>query len=493
MRFFKFLLIAALITSMGGAAYAELQNVEVGGSIRIRGNMYDYDFTAADRIRPFTVVPVRTFADATFFEQRTRLNFKADFTDEVSAFIELDSYDVWGEDFRSNYLTGADFRSASVNDVEAYQAYIEANEMWGVPLRLRVGRQEISLGSEWLVGTNDTGSFFSGLSFDGIRLTYATDMFSVDAVWSKLNERFGDFADDDTDFYTIYASYLGLEDIVIDAYWMYIIEDNSLPNAGSLDGRAPGIAGVTVGGDEVDLHTIGLRGAGTISGFDFEAEVAYQWGEIDRPRINFFRDNDLEYGNMGGNLEVGYTFDMTYQPRVYLGAAYFGGEDVTQQRFGLFGWGRDETDISFNRLFSNWEYSEFLDQFDAALSNSIVYRAGVSAMPTEQIELLLAASYFQADEPWVLRRGIFGWWNQENDEEMGLELGLYADYHYSEDLVFRAGYAHFFGDDGLGDQGNIWWRPLLLGNAVRLNGLGRMTGSGDDDYNYLFIETELSF
>jgi hypothetical protein len=394
MRFLKFGLIAALVICTGSTAFAELQNVEVGGSIRIRGNMYNYDFDRAERIgfwdRVFRRIPfTRSLADATWVEQRSRLNVKADFTEEVTAFFELDSYDIWSDDFRSNYLTGADGRTPTTTDVEMYQAYIEANEMWGVPLRLRIGRQEISLGSEWLVGVNDTAASFRGLSFDGVRLTYATDMFSVDAIWSKLNERFGDIADDDTDFYTIYASYMGLEDIVIDAYWMYVIEDNSVPGPfAPLDQRAPGIAGALVGGDEVDLHTVGLRGAGTISGFDFEAEVAYQWGDIDRPRSTRFTDIDLEYDNVAGNLEVGYTFDMNYQPRVYLGAAYFGGEDVSQQRFRLFGFGNRDIDLSFNRLFSNWEYSEFIENTD--LSNSIVYRAGVSAAPTEQIELLLA-------------------------------------------------------------------------------------------------------
>ncbi len=93
--------------------------------------------------------------DLSFVEQRTRLNVKADFTNEVSAFIELDSYDIWGEDFRSNYITGADGRAVSNDDVEMYQAYIEANEMFGMPIRMRVGRQELSFGSEWLVGVND--------------------------------------------------------------------------------------------------------------------------------------------------------------------------------------------------------------------------------------------------------------------------------------------------------------------------------------------------
>ena len=88
-------------------ATAELQNVELGGSLRIRGNYYDLD----------------SRGDYSFIEQRTRLNVKADFTQDVSAFIEFDNYNFWGEDFRSVYLTGSDYRSG-LNTVNLYQSYI---------------------------------------------------------------------------------------------------------------------------------------------------------------------------------------------------------------------------------------------------------------------------------------------------------------------------------------------------------------------------------
>ena len=55
---------------------AELQNVEVGGSVRIRGNYYDLD----------------SLGDMSFVEQRTRLGVKSDFTDNVSTMIEFDYY-----------------------------------------------------------------------------------------------------------------------------------------------------------------------------------------------------------------------------------------------------------------------------------------------------------------------------------------------------------------------------------------------------------------
>jgi len=148
------ILIIAVTVATAVPAFADLQNVVVGGSIRIRGNWYP------------GVNDGNTIAST---EQRTRLNVRADFTDAVSAFIEVDDYAIWGEDFRSNYLTGIDGRAATGDDVELYQAYIDAKEMWGTGLKARIGRQEIKLGSGFLVGTNDKNSVFTGLSFDGVR------------------------------------------------------------------------------------------------------------------------------------------------------------------------------------------------------------------------------------------------------------------------------------------------------------------------------------
>jgi hypothetical protein len=220
--------------------------------------------------------------DLSIVEMRTRLHVKADFTDSVSAFIELDSYDYWGEDFRSNYITGIDGRAASGDDVEIFQAYIDARELWGTPLSLRVGRQELAFGSQWLIGPRDNSFLFTGASFDAVRLTYALDELSIDAFASKLAERFGDFGDDDTDLYGIYASYTGFSNLVLDAYWLYLRDDVDIEDVrgGPLTELIERWWGVD-DYDTTQLHTVGLRAAGRVGQFDFDAEAAYQFGKAD--------------------------------------------------------------------------------------------------------------------------------------------------------------------------------------------------------------------
>ena len=80
--------------------------------------------------------------------------------------------------------------------------------------------------------------------------------FSVDAFAAKLAESFGDWGDDDLDFYGIYGSYTGFEDVVIDAYWLFIRDD------------------VAFAGADADLHTVGARVAGALGAIDLELEGA---------------------------------------------------------------------------------------------------------------------------------------------------------------------------------------------------------------------------
>ncbi len=503
--------MAALLV-VSGPALAELQNIEVGGEIQIRGNYIRDTFTgpAPMEVRwappllgkrpiggPFANLGVVSITDwddrgsnLKMVEHRTRLNVKADFTDDVSAFIELDSYDWWGEDFRSNYITGADTRANTVDDVEVFQAYIEANEMYGYPLRLRVGRQELCLGSEWLVGNNDFALLFSGLSFDGLRLTYATDVVSLDAWWSKLAENSPLEEDGDIDFYGVYGSYLGIEDMTIDGYWLYLRDPGRIPTGFGPVGTWLGLNDF----DTTQLHTLGLRAAGLAGAFDYEAEIAYQLGEADRIGSTFvgsmgLADDNADFDNWGGHFDVGYTFDASYQPRVFVGGAYFEGEDNRDISFleWINPFYRGEASISFNRLFSDTIYSGAMDA-TRTFSNGYIARAGLNLRPTEKLGALLMATYFATDEAFESPRRILGIpvfpavWTKDNDDYLGTDVCLFLTYNYSENLAFEAGWAHFFTGDGT-EEGNFnFWNGLMF------NG-----GTENDDADYWYAGTRIKF
>ena len=359
----------ALLVACTGTALAELQNVQVGGEIRIRGNYITNGLVrntllgipevrwpaafltgraiggpgAAGGYNGLGVVsPVKWYdsngGNFGFVEHRTRLNLKADFTGNVNAFIELDSYDIWGEDFRSDYVTGGDFAPNTSEDVEIYQSYVEAENMFDLPLRLRLGRQELSFGSEWLVGPKEFVYFFYGRSFDAARLTYKTDSFSVDAFAAELAEGGPFEEDEDVWFYGLYSTCTAVENHTFDLYWFWVrdarsVSDTNLTWFGEWMEDVFGVDDY----DPTNLHTVGFRAAGLVGAFDYEAELAYQFGDADQVGTTFkpflYGDDEAEFDAWGGHFDIGYTFDVPWMPRP-IGGAILAGEDNATYRSG---------------------------------------------------------------------------------------------------------------------------------------------------------------
>ena len=504
------------VVVFSATATAELQNVEVGGSIEIRGNYYTpfWETNGTTRI-PANFLPFRPIGplgtvsgirasekghSAAWVEQRTTLHVKADFTDDVCAFIELDSIDDWGEDFRSDYITGADGRANTADDVEVYQAYIQADNMFDMPLRLRIGRQELILGSEWLVGNNPVWDPLTFLSFDAVRLSYGTDVFSVDAFWAKLVERTLIEEDGDVDLYGIYATFKGVENLTIDGYWLLVRDARSVNDTNFI---APLEWVEDLFGlddyDPIEVHTVGTRIAAEFGNFDFEGELAYQFGQASGVGAGFapflYGDDDADFDVWGGHIDLGYTFaGVKGEPRVYIGLDYYGGEDdrnvtLWDMLNPLY---RPNASVSFNRLFSSWEEDWFLDA--GAFSNGWVGKAGISANVTEQVELGLDLRYFETlegfDTPTAFRIERFfvpvapalAFWTQDSSKDLGVETILWAVYNYTEDLSFEAGWAHFFTGSG-----------LEKGQYSGSNGLELLAGRDTDDADYFYFGAKIDF
>jgi len=463
MRFKLCVILAACMAVVAVPAIADLQNLETFGSLTIRGNWYS---SSAPLLGQGDFMEA---GDSTgSHEQRTTLGVKADFSDDVSVVIELDNYGSWGDSFRSEPITGRGSMAGTAENVEMYQAYIETREVGGYPIDVRTGRQELMLGSEWLIGNNSTASDFRHLSFDGISASYTADSWGLMAGAFKLhdNSGMGGFAsigaihgvyagssqsgasqeDGDTNLYVVAGTYSGIEDMTIEGYWIY------LRDARSFTFTNPAPNPISISSVNTELHTFGVRVAGEVSGFDYEGEVAFQAG--DTPLGG-------DWEGLGLNAEVGYAFDHDLNPRVFGGAAYFSGEKQSDME--------SNGDLGFNRLFSDWEYSEFLD--DTTLSNVLIVRGGGSIEPTEKIGVAGTVGWFQADA-------------DVTDDDIGIEVGLYATYQYSEDLSFEAGYAHFFVGDGAED-----------GVTIVNNGLGSVGNGGldDEDADYFYLQSSISF
>ena len=512
------MLTAVFVCLCSASALAELQNVDVGGELRIRARYWDnvyMDSTREIRIPNFFLPnrPIGPFGTASRYsfdeagttrqwvEQNTRLKISADFTNYVNAVIELDDFEVWGQtDFRSNYLTGVDSAANSSDDVEVLQSYIEMNEVAGLPLRLRMGRQQIRLGAGWLVGEQHATI---NSSFDGVRATYTGAGWALDGWATKLFETGANEEDGDVNFYGLAASCTALEGHEFIAYWLYLRDARSLndtnfvapiewlEDAFKLDDY-----------DATNLHTVGFRASGDLLGFDYAGEIAYQFGEADSagalfaPFNQLYGDDDADYDNWGGDIEVGYIFEnVMWTPRVYLGGVYFSGEDNRDMSFleWLNPFDRPDASISFNRLFSQVRYYEFFDEARGG-TNFYQIRAGINANPLERISANFEVSKLGVNEtfdyPTAIDAGMFripiapalSFLTEESGDDIGYVAEIEFVYQYSEDLSFRFSWDHMFVSDDVVD-----------GSFIFANGLEFLGGSDSEDLNYVEFETRLRF
>ncbi len=508
-----------LLTLIGSSVcVADLQNVDVGGELRMRyryyRNVFEEEFSPTIRIPDF-FLPKRpigapgvislfdwdgTGGDWHFAETALLLNVNADFTDNVSGFIELYDYHEWGEDFRSDYVTGLDARADTNEDLEVNQAYVQVDQAFGAPLRLRIGRQALIMGKGWLV--NDMLTPTQRLTFDAVRATYEVDAFAVDAFAAKVFENGINEQDGDVDFYGVYATYTALEAIDISAYWYWLRDARSRNDTSFIAPieRLEEFAGLD-DYDTTNLHTVGVRLNGGWESWDYDLEVAYQFGEADSHGSRFvpigmiYGDDDAEYDNWGADLNAGYTFDAMWSPRVSIIGGYFQGQDNRDLSFAewINPFYRPEASVSFNRLYADKNYLPVVND-NGWLSNFYMVGGAVDVTPTDVVKVHVQLARAWIDEPFdppaYANLGRFriplapamSFWTREGSDDIGWEASGWIKYNYTEDLSILLYYCHLFPDDG-----------LTNGAYIQFNGTGFSGGSDTDDADYVFLMTVLKF
>ena len=468
-------------------AHAGLQNVTIDGEIKIRARYRDqFEDGPGTRLEmPAFQVPGRPIGTGgagitsrfdfshvrpqKYVEQKTLLGVNADFTNHVRAYVQLEQYNVWGRDFRSNYITGADFPRARTRDVQVQQSYIEANNFFAEGLRMRIGRQEMRLGKGFLISEKQSSQ--RNTSWDGVRFTYERDRLTLDTWYAILAENSAIEQDEDVIFTGVYGSYDFSDWVSASAYYLLIRDGRSLNDTNF-------IAPVewledAFGIDDYDptyLQTVGVRVWGQSGMLDYDLDLAYQFGNADAVGVLFkpfgvYGDDDAEFDNFGGDIELGYTFDWgDVDPRVYVGAAYYEGEDNRDLNFleWLSPFDTPEASVSFNRHWSGIKYSNFFDN-NMNMSNVIILRGGVEFTISDAVDGFVELVHYQADEPFDLPRHFnlgsyfipiapsLSFWTEEGDDDIGLVAKVGASYDYSEDLSMKLQYEHLFTGDALED------------------------------------------
>ena len=245
----------ALSTAVVMVPCAAAQEVTLGGQLRPR-----YEFRD----------PTATGSDG-FTSMRARATLSARLERNVRVFVQLQDVRLWGEE--ENTLT--DFRA---DNLDLHQGYLELRSSGSERLSLRLGRQELNLGEQRLIGAVDWTQ--QARSFDGVRLGINGDFGSVDAFGYVLGDATAPNIQQDRSLLGLYVHIDRLGLGTLDIYgFLNQVEDIA----------------------ETEQTTLGLRFAGQQSVITYRAEVSYQTGKRSGQDVAAF----MLAGQIGASLAGG--------------------------------------------------------------------------------------------------------------------------------------------------------------------------------------------
>ncbi len=145
---------------------------DIGGDVRLR--YYDFenfwDFNDDTR-----------FDDFETFRLRTRIYTKVSLTDNVSGFVRLGNQ-TYGENIGSTGKNNDD-------NVFVDNAYIDVQNFFGLPLSLRVGRQNLMYGTGFVLFDGESEAASTTIFFDAVKLSLkVSDNLKVDALYAVDEE-----------------------------------------------------------------------------------------------------------------------------------------------------------------------------------------------------------------------------------------------------------------------------------------------------------------
>lgn len=379
-----------------------------GGELRVRGEAWEnFGFSEVN--------------DDAFILGRALIHGDFHFGESVRAFVTGKSAMATDRD-----LPGGR-RTLDVDEIDLQNAFVDVVFPFGEDAKVtaRVGRQELLFGKQRLVSPLPWANTMR--TWDAARLIFEFDRWRVDAFYSRYAavQKY-DFNDwrPGPDFWGAYANgKLGADNAIdLDLYFLGLNTRASTFN---------GSAG------EEDRYTLGARVGGKFgaSGFGYDAEAAYQFGEVGSADIAAYA--------FAGKIDYAFA-DVEYKPAVYVGFDYASGDDTA-------GDGDVET---FNQLFPlGHAYFGFMDL--VGRQNIMDFSAGFSAKLHDKVT-------FKAD-------GHFFWLASDSDalynagggvarsggvsEEVGQEIDLTIVYKVDTHLTLQGGYSHFFAGDFISDTG----------------------------------------
>jgi len=447
MKSMKALFVLALALGIAVPAFAETQNVKVSGSIDSYAfYRADYDLLenndASVANVGATAIPGQTHTGSaaqrsdtdSFFRTNTQVEVSADLTDNVSTVINLVNQRDWNATAIDGASTGNTTNAATNEfDVELDLAYVQMKEIFYTPLTLTIGRQDLWFGRGFIIGNNNTAwdqqaitqadEYSVTTAFDAIRATLDFNPWTLDFVYSKIDENSNN-PEDDIDLYIANVNYKFAEyNAVAEGYYVGQYDRGTLASA-------------TIGADTNVTSTWGARVQfDPISQITLGGELAYQGGKFQSTLALPTRDREAWAADIFGT----YRWDNTWKPELTLEYVFFSGDEAdasTSSSSSWSGWnglyrGRFWTAYADFREFV-YATADAVDQ--SATFNQQFIQVKGALKPMEDLLLEASFTYLWTDEDVHTTAGVLT--SSTRDDEIGYEFDVQATYDYTEDVSF---------------------------------------------------------
>ncbi len=320
------------------------------------------------------------------------LRLRSEYLDDAKLNDQGDCAELWRQRFRARLWATAkatdslSFTGRLTTEPWYYTRFDDAPDQWvrdealidqlyldwkgdlGMPVRARVGRQDIRLGDGWLVRRGTPLDSSRTDFFDAVRTTVTLDDRGSDldliglrnhANSSSLARPFGDdnldLIEQDETGAIVYGRNRRFENVELDAYFIYKHNDKVLAK-----------------GNDADIYTFGVRVAGPWrERWTYTAELAPQFGQ----------KNDTDLHALGFRGRLSYTMQDAWSSSLWLGYEYRSGDDDPDGAFDVL-WGRYGESIAniFGPIGS-------LEGQTCHPSNFHLLRLGWTGQPTKAVSL----------------------------------------------------------------------------------------------------------
>jgi predicted porin len=410
-RMKKFLAVA-LLWCLGCIFFISAASAEVvfnyGASERIRQEIWD------NLLDLSTMTPTNTNYDRNFFRFKTSLWGSADFNKDTSIYLKFTSEVYYNlGPYKQPAGTGpkiTTFTRLDENEGVVDNLYVKANNVFGLPVDLKIGRQDFlgpdMYGEGFLISDGNPNDGSRCFYFNAAKAKWRiNENHSVDFVYITDQQRdtylptwrtdvpdAGTYYKDkkilnasDEQAFVVYGRNKLSENLTVEPYYIFKKEDSFQFPFGS---KKP--LDVT---PSLDLNTIGARAVYKTGPWTAGGEFAHQFGEYDGGR-----DRSAYGGYIFGNLKFA---DMTLKPEFELRFVSLSGDNPNTKK-----------DENWDPLFSRapyWNelliYTQIYETVKEGYAipgywtNSQLYMAKASVNLTPDTKLSLSYQYWVANQP----------------------------------------------------------------------------------------------